>query len=315
MTRIVRVRPTFYGTLEAVQGPAAVELAWSRGAGADTCIDAGDLAARVEATIGRRVQAVAPEALEAPLPDGGPLRLEGQVQPAGTGWIAVVQVRAAGPALRREVALDAPDCRRFDEALVLVVALMAEAAPPAAPSRTPPPRSPSAVVSIGPDVAVAAGMLPGVTMGVGLAAEVALPPFWHLTVWAHGWPSSSALDDGSGASLFAWTIGAGPCVGPARHEPWSFFGCVGASGGGVYASGVGLAVAYSSARPYVQGEVRAGFRMQIAGPLFVRLEVGAGLPIIRDSYAVTGADGVSSSVFRPAAVVPLGRFGIEFRVP
>ncbi len=278
-------------------------------------MDAGDLAAKVEATIGRRVDALTPVDADAPSPEGGPLRLEGQVHPAGTGWIAVVQVLASGPALRREVALDAPDCRQFDEALVLVVALLAEAALPTGPRLTLPPRAPPATVGIGLDVAVASGMLPGVTMGVGLATEVALPPFWHLAAWAHGWPASSAFDDGSGARLVAWTVGAGPCVGPAGHQPWSFFGCVGASGGEVYATGVGLAMAHTSARPYLQGEARAGVRMRIAGPLFVRLEAGVGVPMGRDSYAFTGADGALHTLFRTAAVVPLGRFAIEFRAP
>jgi hypothetical protein len=315
MNRIVRVRLTFYGTLGVVQGPPAVELAWSRGAGAETCIDAGALADKVEATIGRRVDAQAALDADAPLPDGGPARLEGHVQAAGAGWIAVVQVRAAGPALRREVALDASDCRQFDEALVLVVALLAEAALPTGPRLTLPPRSPSATVGVGLDVAVAYGMLPGINMGVGLAAEVALPPFWHLAAWAHGWPTSSAFDDGSGGRLAAWTVGAGPCVGPAGRELWSLFGCVGASGGVVSATGVGLAVARTSAHPYLQGEARAGLRVRIAPPMFARLEAGVGLPIGRDSYEFTGADGGSRVVFRTAAVIPLARFSIEFRAP
>jgi hypothetical protein len=298
-----------------VQGPPAVELAWSRGAGAATCIDAGDLAAKVEATIGRPVEALDAVAAGAPPPEEGPLRLEGQVHPAGTGWIAVVHVRAPGPTLRREVALDASDCRQFDEALVLVVALLVEAALPTGPRLGLPPRVPPAIVGAGLDVAVTAGMLPGVTMGVGLAAEVALPPFWHLTAWAHVWPPSSAFDDGSGGRLDAWTVGLGPCVGPAGHERWSLFGCVGASGGGVYASGIGLGVSHTSASPYLQGEARVGFRMRIAGPMFARLEAGVGLPAGRDSYAFTGADGVARVVFRTAAVVPLGRLAIEFRAP
>jgi hypothetical protein len=295
-----------------VNAPPAVEVAWSRGAGAEACIDSGELAAKVQATLGRPVAAVESGA---PLREDA-LRLEGQVQPLlGHGWIAVVEVRAVGPVLRREVALDSPDCRQFDEALVLVVALLAEAALPTAPRLTLPLRRPSASVGIGPDLAAAVGMLPGLALGYGLDTEVAFPPLWHLAAWAHAWPISRALDDGSGGRLAAWTFGAGPCFGPTSREPWSFFGCVGASGGVVYASGVGLDVSHTSARPYLQGEVRAGFRVRIAGPMFARLEIGAGVPISRDSYQFTRADGLVQAVFRTADVVPLGRLAVEFRAP
>jgi hypothetical protein len=297
-----------------VQGPAAVELAWSRGAGAETCIDTGELAARVGATIGRPVLALSSADAGTPPSDAAPPRLDGHVQPVGSGWIAVVEVRSAGPALRREVALDAPDCRQLDEALVVVVALMAEAVVPTAPRLPLPVREPVSV-GIGPDLSVAVGMLPGVALGIGLATEVAIPPLWHLAAWAHGWPLSEALDDGSGGRLAAWTLGLGPCIGPAGREPASFFGCVGASGGVVYAQGVGLESAHTSARPYLQGEVRAGFRLRIAGPVFARLEAGVGLPIARDSYEFTGSDGAPHVVFRTAPLVPLGRLAVEFRAP
>ncbi len=300
-----------------MSGPPAVELAWSRGPGAEACIDGRELAAQVEATIGRPVLPLTP-----PMGDGrspslaeGSVQLEGKVQPLGRGWMAVVEVRALGPVLRREVALDAPECRRFDEALVLVVALLAEAAVPTPPRLTLPTPSPSASIGIGPDFAVATGMLPGVAVGFGLATEVALPPLWHLAAWAHAWPISKALDDGSGGGLSAWTFGVGPCVGPVGHQPLSFFACVGASGGVVYASGEGLEISHTSSRPYVQAEIRAGLRMRLAGPIFLRLEAGSGVPIARDSYRFTGTDGTSHAVFETAPVVALGRLAVEFRAP
>jgi hypothetical protein len=298
-----------------VGGPPAVELAWTRGDGAGTCIDASELAARVEATIGRPVRARPPGGAEGPPADTGPLRLDGQVQPLDRGWIAVVQVQGAGPTLRREVTLDAPDCRQLDEALVLVVALMAEATVPSVRPLAVPVRQPQAAVGIGPDVAVAYGLLPGVAPGFGLATEVAWPPLWHLAAWAHAWPFSEATDAGSGGRLVAWTFGAGPCLGSTSPTVVSFFGCVGASGGVVYANGVGLDLPHTSARPYVQVEVRAGLRVRIAGPMFLRLEAGLGVPIARDSYVFTRPDGTHQPVFETAAVVPLGRLAVEFRAP
>jgi hypothetical protein len=291
-------------------------LAWSRGAGAETCIDARDLATKVEATIGRPVATVPPLSNpDAPV-DAASLHLEGEVRPLGSGWIAIVEVRAAGPSLRREVALEGPDCRQFDEGLVLVVALLTEAALPTAPRLTlQPSPSPRASVGIGPDLSFAWGMLPRLAVGFGLATEAALPPLWHLAAWTHAWPISEAVDDGATvARFYAWTIGGGPCVGPAGREPRAFFGCAGVSGGVVYSTGAGRII-HTSLRPYMQAELRAGLRLRLDGPIFVRLEVGAGLPVARDSYYFTPANGVPKEVFRTAPVVALGRFAVEFRAP
>ena len=83
----------------------------------------------------------------------------------------------------------------------------------------------------------------------------------------------------------------------------------------VYANGVGLEVSRSRALPYVQAELRVGVRWRILAPLFLRLELGAALPVTRNAYQFTGADGAAHEVFRTAAVVPLGRLAVEFRSP
>jgi hypothetical protein len=293
-----------------VDATPAVELVWNRAAGAEACIDGGELARRVEATLGRPVRAAV-----AASSDPGVVRLGGQVAPLSSGWLAVVEVRGVGPALRREVALDVADCRQLDEDIVLVVALMADAAVPSAPRLTLPVRPVTASVAIGPDLAVAVGMLPGVSVGFGLASDVAFPPYWHFSAWAHAWPTSQALDEGAGGRLAAWTFGLGPCLGHVGAERASFFGCLGASGGVVYASGVGLAVAHSHALPYVQGELRGGLRVRLAGPALVRLEAGLGVPIARNTYEFTDGAGTAHDVFRTAPLVPFARLAVEFRAP
>ena len=329
------------GTLVTVDAHAdalpTVQLLWSRGSGADACIDGADLARKVEATLGRPVistrggeggdggksddKGEGERGRSAAEGDGssGVVVLEGEVKPLGSGWVAVVAVRAAGASpLRREVALDAPDCRQLDEAIVLVVALMADAAVPSPPRLSlpaPPPRVPGVTMALGLDVAVAAGMLPGVAPGFGLSADLALPPLWHVALWAHGWPLSRALDGGVGGSLAAWTFGLSPCIGKTGPDAVSLFGCAGVSGGVIYASGVGLADSESHDRPYLQGEIRVGLRIHAYGPLYARVELGAAIPAARDSYVFRGADGVPHEVFHTAAVIPLGRLGLEIRTP
>jgi hypothetical protein len=295
-----------------VDVPPAIALAWDRGPGADSCIDGAELAARVEATLGRAVRPVRgddavrdSEVLEgsvAPLPSGG--------------WIAVVDVRGANAAgLRREVTLDAPDCRQLDEAIALVVALMADAPLPRPPALVVPIRRAAVTVAVGPDVTIAIGMLPGLATGVGFSSDVAFPRYWHVVAWAHGWPISEALDEGSGARLAAWTFGVAPCLGTSLHDRWSVFGCAGVSAGVVYASGIGLALSRSRSLGYAETELRAGVRLRLGGPFALRLEGGLAVPWTRATYTFTAADGAERPVFRTAAVVPLARLGLEFRAP
>jgi hypothetical protein len=47
----------------------------------------------------------------------------------------------------------------------------------------------------------------------------------------------------------------------------------------------------------------------------VRVEAGAAVPFVRDTYEFTGPDGARHDVFRTAAAIPLGRLALEFRAP
>ena len=305
----------------------AVEIVWERGPGGETCIDGRELAPKVEATLGRPVslvtRPVGPRGLEhVPGQDlalDGVLQGEVQPRPDGRGWIAVVEVRRANAgALRREVTLEAPDCRQLDEAIVLVVALMAEAAQSNPPSRPgpplPDPYSPP-TISVGPDVTVAIGMLPGAALGLGLATGVTFPRLWQVAAWAHAWPVSETLPHGAGGRISAWTAGAGVCVGTSREGRVAVLGCAGGSGGAIFATGVRLDDPRSDVRPYMQAECTVGMRVRLAGALFARVELGAAAPIARDSYRFTDAAGVAHEVFHTAVLVPLARLGLEFRAP
>ena len=139
-------------------------------------------------------------------------------------------------------------------------------------------------------------MLPGVAVGFGLATEAALPPLWHLAAWAHAWPISEALDGTSGGRLGAWTLGAGPlhraCL---ARTPGLLRMCGRLGRGGLLQRGGPQRVVYEVA-PVPAGRGFAwAFACSSPGPMFARLEVGVGLPITRDSYQFTGADGVAAS--------------------
>jgi hypothetical protein len=292
-----------------VSGAATIELAWNRSPGAESCIESRELVDKVEAVVGRGAFVPAGRGSTVVVGTVGPA-------PAGGGWLAVVEARIGGvTATRRELGVDAPDCRQLDEAIVLVVALMADSAE-AQPSvlripATPEPPS----VGMGLDVAIALGMLPGAAVGLGLASEITIPPMWPVALWTHAWLPSLALQGDSGGRLGAWTLGAGICPVATTHRRWTFAGCLGASGGAIDSNGVDLDVPESKTLGFAEGEIRVGFRARIAGPFFAGIDLGAGIPFTRYAFHYTQADGTVRDVFHTAAVIPQAGARLEVRVP
>lgn len=290
-----------------MSGPPPVVLAWSQSPGGEACLDRPALVEKLEGTLGHRAFVQSGQAATV---------IHGTVGPVpGGGWLAVVEARSVGQTtFRRELALSGSDCHRLDEAIVLVVALMVDSTELEAPLAIPsPPEGPA--VGIGPDLAVAFGMLPGVVAGIGLASDVKIPPLWPLALWMHAWPTSRAPRDGSGGKLGAWTAGGGLCPVALARITWALYGCAGVTGGVIYSSGVGLDIPYSTNRGYGQAELRAGLRVRVAGPVFAGLEIGGAVPFARDSYTYVQADGTGRDVFQTAAVIPLGHARVEVRVP
>jgi hypothetical protein len=294
-----------------VDNPAVVELAWSRSPGAEGCIDRATLSKRVEQVVGRRVFSRG---------EGADATIRGRIAPVpgGRGWLAVVEARSEGATtLERELALAAADCRDLDEALVLVVALMVDSSERQAPLALPTPVEPIAV-AIGPEVAVAYGLLPGVAVGFGLVSEIHTPPVWPVVLSTHFWPmwpATEATPGGSGGQFGAWTAGIGLCPLAATYWDWAVYGCLGGAGGVVYSSGFKLDISQSTTRPYGQADLRAGLRFRIAGPLFGSLEFEGAIPFSHDSYSYTQSDGSTQRVFQTAAFVPVGHARLEVRAP
>ncbi len=291
-----------------MSGPQAVELSWSQSAGGESCIDRAALVERVEKTVGHHVFVPAGK---------GDASLSGRIGPTPRGgWLAVIEQRSAGEiTFRRELAIGTSDCRRLDEAIVLVVALMVDSTgSPSEPLAIPAPDEP-VHVALGPDVAFAYGMLPQSAFGFGLASDFTVPPVWPIALSTHGWPVSEALQGGAGGKLWAWTIGAALCPVLASERAWAVYGCVGVTGGSIDSSGTQLDVSRSATRAYAQGELRPGVRLRLTGPLFLAVEGGAAVPFARDTYRYTRADGVVTTVFETGAVIPLAHARLEIRVP
>jgi hypothetical protein len=290
--------------------PATIALSWTQAPGGSACIDRPALVHRIDATVGGH-------RLRGP-GDPAETAIRGTVGPASDarGWLAVIEARRPdGTAFQRRLEHEGMDCRDLDEAIVLVVALMMDSAESEAPALRVASRPRPSSVTVGAGGAFAIGMLPGAAVGFGLTSEVRIGRFWPLDLWTDLWPTTEALQSGAGARFSAWTAGLGLCPLELGDASSSFLACAGATGGEIISSGVDLDVAVDHTRAYAQAEVRIGGRLRVAGPLFLAADLGLGVPLARDSYSYTQADGTVSEVFRTAPVVPLGHLALEVRGP
>jgi hypothetical protein len=292
-----------------VPASATIALSWSQAHGGGTCIDRPGLIQELEATVG--AGRVLP-------PEQADTAIHGTVGPSpdGRGWLAVIDAQHAdGSVFRRRLAVEGPDCRQLDEAIVLVVALMVDSAEAQSPALRLPSRPPPSSVAVGVDGAFAVGMLPKASLGFGITTDVRIVPLWPVDLWTDLWPTSQTLRGGAGARFGAWTAGLGVCPLDLVGQAWALLGCLGATAGEILSSGVGLDVSASHTRAYAQFDLRVGTRLRIAGPLFAAVDLGAGVPLARDTYTYTQASGVVDDVFRTAAVIPFGHLAVEVRGP
>jgi hypothetical protein len=320
---------TFTPSVAFAELPGRVDLKWSREA--PGCIDRDDLATAVEATLG------------APVFHGvGPVAglVEGRVGAAAKGGFeAQMILRDLDGVVVSERRIDTDgDCRRLDEPIAVVVALMIDAigpAPrplsipsqplrPAPPSPTPPPpprapreptsppRDSSTKLSLGAGLGLASSLLPGTSLAAVLRGEVApieaLPLAW--TLHFHG--SSSVEADGVGGRFWAWTATMGACPG------WSWdrerLGlCASLGVGSISATGIGFPDRLDARRGLYFAGLAPYAALRLAGPVWLRAELGVDVPFRRDRWGYLDAAGAYTVVHRTAAVVPSGALTLEFR--
>jgi hypothetical protein len=291
----------------------AVALSWSRSAGGQDCIDGRELSSRVEAVVGRTV--FAPGAADA----DGPTVVAGTAGPApdGNGWQAIVEARANGSVvMRRQVGVRGPDCHQLDEAVVLVIALMVDSAESLpVVINLPVPAKPIAE-AVGLGVAISPGMMPGAGVSVGFTGAITIPPLWPVVLWTRTWPTALAVGEADkGGHVGAWSVGAAVCPLHAEEHVWGAAACIGGSGGAITSNGVNLDEPESRTLGYAEVDARIDLRARIAGPVFIGIELGAGVPVTRYTYRYTQSDNAKETVFQTATVIPQLGAHLEVRVP
>jgi len=119
------------GLARSAGAQTATSLSWSRLPGAESCIGAAELARRIDERRGRPLLVAPSRAQQS---------AEGTVgrDPHGTGWRAVVALAGPEGAILSERTVDTrdPSCRALDDALVLIITLLAD--PDGKPEKPPP---------------------------------------------------------------------------------------------------------------------------------------------------------------------------------
>lgn len=281
-----------------------VSLGLTRAAGAEVCITAHDLAARVEARLGRGTFVSAAQA---------DLFIDARVAPAGRGWHATVAAsRANGSRVGvRELASPGADCHGLDDDLVLVVALvidpMATERPrPSAPT-TPdvvyvpvvvPAPVPAWAIDARAAMTMLGGLLPATAPGLEAALVTTPPGAWPIELGVIATRRASADDDGRGADARVVLGSVALCPTLAARDRYRLQLCAGGAAGALLVRSRGLDPGGGGDHATGLLSARGRASAHIAGRLHAVLDLGMIVPLARRSLSYTALDPATLRVER-----------------
>jgi hypothetical protein len=302
-------------------------LSWSRLEGAEGCIGTRQLAAAVEALLGREVFVSAARA---------EVSIEGRVRAGEEGWQAALTVADAEGRILGERQLDSVEgsCRSLDEPIALAIALMidpdAALGPALAPPSAPEPALPRALspqivveerlvyvpaaapaaadhgaseedgwqlgVRAGPSATV--GLLPEI--GFGVTAAVLVEPPWLIALEASAaiyLPRSASLE-GHSADFALGYVGLAPCPLHHRFADLALALCAEVQLGRLWADGVDARGPWQRHQLVANLAPRARADYRIVGPLQLGLGLGAAIPLVREPFRLHLDDESDGELFR-----------------
>jgi hypothetical protein len=273
-----------------------VSLGLTRGAGAEACITAHELAQRVEARLGHATFVSAAQA---------DLFVDARVARAGGGWSATVAASRANGAHMgvRKLASASRDCHSLDEELVLVVALvidpLATSSPPVpAPAHRDviyvPMHVPGASPrwSFGARVATTllGGVLPSVAPGLEASGAVTPPGAWPIELGAIVTRRARAEEDGHGVDARLAIATLAVCPELLERERFRLQLCGGGAAGVLFVRSHGLGSDGGDDHPagLLFGRVRGSVR--VTGGIHAALDLGMTVPLARRTMYYTALD-------------------------
>jgi hypothetical protein len=312
----------------------ALSLNWMRLPGAESCIDAGELARSVERHLGRPVfvsPAVATRIIEA------------WVEPLGPGWRVHLRASNANgePLGQRELTSADATCSSLGRAIVIAVGLLAQEAEgatiteqdqppvsaPAAIQPRPPDMTPAPVRSdppppslpaprselgaeIGPAFDLGWGVLPGTAVGLAMRTAVHLPRWGALDFGSRLWlPQSEGSAKAAGSfSRLDFALALCPFVTATDSTAFGF--CAGALGGVVTAQGTGSGGSDTVNRPLLEAYGRFYGLLRVFAPLWVTGSATIGAPLTRWTFYHRLGDGSETDVWAMPAIAAGAELGL-----
>jgi len=319
--------------LGAEDGRVALGLNWMRLPGAESCIDAGQLARNVERHLGRSVfvsPVVATRIIEA------------WVEPARPGWhVGLRASNADGDTLgQRELTSADASCSSLDRAIVIAVGLLAQEAegptiappdslpstPPVAieprpPEVAPPPTRPDVPppapihgnelrAELGPALDLGWGILPRTAVGLAMRVAIHLPRWGTIDVGSRlWWPQAEGSADARGSfSRIDLSVGLCPFVAASDAAGLGF--CAGVMGGVVTAQGTGSGGSETLNRPLLETYGRLLGHLRVFAPFWLTGSVTIGAPLTRWTFYHRLGDGSETDVWAMPALTGGAEIGL-----
>jgi hypothetical protein len=316
-----------------------VRLAWTRGDGAQSCLDDQELRRRVQDRLGRN-----------PFAEDAALDIQGTIWRDAAAWRAELRIVSPDGALlgSRKLESTAPDCAPLSDAAVLAVALAidpdaasrpppsaafpaapatapaasateAVTEPPAAKNAPPAPASPAPAPEPAPlslEMLARGGIATGVLPRVGPLAAVGGSyglEYIRMTLEL-SWLPEQATDDG--AFAFGLTFGsAGGCYGLPVANSAALRVCAEMQVGALHAvvrNRERFEPLDAGDHLWLAGSAGPTLAWRVAGPLRLEAGVLAVVPIVRKRFAILGAP---DAIFESAPVSGIAYLGVGVGIP
>ena len=302
--------------------PHHVELSWTTED--HHCVDAATLAATVELTLGR------PVFHDEGVPSA---TIVGHTSRSSSGDYSaqIALVATDGSTVSERSISTKGSCKRLDESVAVVIALMidsvedrpSELTVPVSPPRSdrvaddavaPPPTamSPRLRVALGVGGGASLGLLPSLTPFALFRGEGDWPGFPPLVLAVRADGASEARFQQAGGTFDAWSGELSLC--PTWQGPTLRFSlCLGAGAGAVSGAPVGLQAGRTRVRPIVFALALPSAAVHIAGSFWLRAEGGAMVPLLREPWGVVDPSGSYVEVYRAKVVAPMAALLMEIR--
>lgn len=257
-------------------------------------------------------------AVEAALGESIPVnvRVDGEIRGAPGQWHASLRAtHVSGESRARVLTSEDDSCHHLDDALAVVAALLVDevrgSAEPAALA-VPPSESNSWMAILRLLGWARVDAMPGLSFALGLEAELRATEGFSLLLGLAAWPEVRTARDGVGGRFIAMSGTLGGCYTGGLAEILELGGCATLNATLIRGDGLGLSIPASSEGILLDVALDAVVRLRVVDALWVRLALGAAVPLIR-ARSIFRTEMGEHVIHEMGIVIPEGSLGIEAR--